>query len=133
MLDVRTLAGLYSSDVVSACPEVLGGLGIPRTPCEIPNGDGRSVLDGRARVKSKEGVDRTKEYVRGAERALAIIQQTGVSEIFLCDYSPSCGSSLIYDGTFSDTKRDGMGVFAALLAKNGYGPKLHSVRPGPSA
>ena len=33
--------------------------------------------------------------------------------------SPSCGNAQIYDGSFSATKIDGMGVTAALLAEHG--------------
>ena len=42
------------------CPEVLGGLPIPRTPCEVT---GEKVID-------QKGIDRTKEYTQGAKIAL---------------------------------------------------------------
>jgi uncharacterized protein YbbK (DUF523 family) len=32
--------------------------------------------------------------------------------------SPSCGNTLIYDGTFSTTLKPGKGVTAALLERN---------------
>jgi uncharacterized protein YbbK (DUF523 family) len=133
MIDLRTLASLHSSEVITACPEVLGGIGIPRLPCEILNGDGRSVIEGTARVKNIEGVDMTRAFISGAERTFMLIQRADVSEIFLCEMSPSCGSSRIYDGSFSDVERDGIGVLTALLIKNGYGHLLRSVRPGASA
>jgi uncharacterized protein YbbK (DUF523 family) len=133
MIDLRTLASLHSAEVITACPEILGGLGIPRLPCEILNGDGQSVLDGTAHVKNIEGVDMTSAFISGAERAFTVIQRADVSEIFLCERSPSCGSSRIYDGSFSDIERDGIGVLTALLIKNGYGPLLRSVCPGRSA
>jgi uncharacterized protein YbbK (DUF523 family) len=37
----------------------------------------------------------------------------------LKDGSPSCGSSSIYDGTFSGTRAAGHGVTAALLEAHG--------------
>ena len=33
--------------------------------------------------------------------------------------SPSCGTAVIYDGSFSGTMRKGKGVFAELLERNG--------------
>ncbi len=133
ILDSGTLASLHSAEVITACPEVLGGLGIPRKPCEIQYGDGCSVLEGKARVKNIEGVDMTDAYLRGAERTFRIIQQADVSDIYLCEGSPTCGLTRIYDGSFSDIERDGMGVLGAILSQNGYGHLLHAVRPGPRA
>ena len=37
----------------------------------------------------------------------------------LKDGSPSCGSSKIFDGSFSHRKKDGMGVTAQLLSSHG--------------
>lgn len=61
------------------CPEILGGLGVPRAPSEIRGGDGADVLLGRAKVVSREGEDVTREYLAGARAALAIALQTGCS------------------------------------------------------
>ena len=38
---------------------------------------------------------------------------------FLAENSPSCGSSTIYDGSFTGITIPGTGVTAALLEKNG--------------
>jgi uncharacterized protein YbbK (DUF523 family) len=133
ILDLNTLTNLHSKEVITACPEVLGGLGIPRRPCEIQNGDGHSVIEGTASVKNIDGVDVTRAFVAGAERALSIIKQADVSEIFLCERSPSCGSLLIYDGSFSNVEKEGVGVFAALLIRNGYGHLLRSICDSKSA
>lgn len=38
---------------VTVCPELLGGFVTPREPAEIVGGDGRDVLEGRARVVEK--------------------------------------------------------------------------------
>ena len=65
--------------VVLICPEVAGGLGIPRQPAEIVDGDGNDVLDGRARVVTVDGEDVTEAFLRGAEHALAVAQRHGIT------------------------------------------------------
>jgi uncharacterized protein YbbK (DUF523 family) len=105
--------------VVPVCPEVLGGLSIPRLPAEIVGEGGADVLVGRARVVTKEGRDVTDAYVRGAEGALAAATRHGVSVAILRQRSPSCGSKWIYDGTHGGILREGEGVTAALLRQHG--------------
>ncbi|WP_316898464.1 DUF523 domain-containing protein [Pseudodesulfovibrio indicus] len=87
------------------CPEAFGGLPTPRRPCEIL-GD---------RVVDADGVDRTAEFRRGAEEGLRLARLAGCNEAILKARSPSCGSGVIYDGTFTSTRIPGDGVFAALL------------------
>lgn len=105
--------------VLAVCPEVMGGLPTPRVPCEIQGGDGADVLDGKARVTDREGVDRTGAFVSGAEKALALLRAQGVREAVLKSRSPSCGSGRIYAGDFSGEMKDGDGVAAALFKKWG--------------
>ena len=104
---------------VLVCPEEDGGLGTPRPPAEIVGGDGHDVLDGNARVVTKHGVDVTAQYVAGAELALAAARQAGAKRAVLKARSPSCGKGCVYDGSFTRTSRDGDGVTAALLQRNG--------------
>ncbi|MQA84678.1 MAG: DUF523 domain-containing protein [Streptosporangiales bacterium] len=104
---------------VAVCPEVVGGLGVPRRPAEIVGGDGDDVLDGRARVVDDCGNDVTDAFLSGAERALDLARRAGAKTAVLTDRSPSCGSREIYDGTFGGTRRPGIGVTAALLARHG--------------
>ena len=91
------------------CPEHQGGLPIPRKPCEIV-GD---------KVLAADGTDCTAEYTRGAEGALALCREYGLTAAILKESSPSCGSTLIYDGTHTGTKIPGMGLAARLLSENG--------------
>ena len=91
------------------CPEHMGGLPIPRKPCEIV-GD---------KVLAADGTDCTAEYTRGAEGALALCREYGITAAILKESSPSCGSTLIYDGTHTGTKIPGMGLAARLLSENG--------------
>lgn len=97
-------------ELVPVCPEQLGGLPTPRTPSEVqPDG----------RVVDREGVDRTAAFRAGAESALAIAREHGCKCAILKENSPSCGSSCIYDGSFTGTLVPGEGVIAALLREAG--------------
>lgn len=102
-----------------ACPESAGRLPVPRPPAEIHGGDGRDVLDGRATVRDREGVERTAGFIAGAQAVLALARRRQVKVAILKANSPSCGANVIYDGTFTKTTRAGMGVCATLLAADG--------------
>jgi uncharacterized protein YbbK (DUF523 family) len=110
---------VQSGQALTFCPETFGGLKIPRVPSEIAGGDGYDVLDGRARVMSRDGRDLTLEFIKGAQAVLALCRKHGVREVLLKAKSPSCGVGSIYDGTFTGTLRQGDGVTAALLKRNG--------------
>lgn len=114
-LQTELLAWASRGQLVPVCPEVAGGLAIPRPPAEIVGGDGGDVLAGRARVVTVEGVDVTMAYVRGAEAALAVARRYDVELAILKQRSPSCGSSTIYDGSHSGRLVPGRGVTAAHL------------------
>ncbi len=92
---------------IPVCPEQLGGLPTPRDAADIVGGTGEDVLNGNARVITKNGIDVTEHFVRGAEQVLQIARMTGAGEAWLKARSPSCA----VQGT--------AGVAAALLARNG--------------
>lgn len=96
-------------EAVPVCPEVLGGLPVPRTPAEI--------VDGAVTAKDGRNVDAA--FRRGAALALKIARREGAVLAVLQPRSPSCGVREVYDGTFSGRKVPGMGVFARLLVENG--------------
>ena len=100
---------LKGKEYIAICPEVLGGLPTPRTSCEIIRG----------RVIDQNGVDKTMEYEKGAERALKIALEKGCKLAILQTRSPSCGKGKIYDGTFSKRLIVGDGKTVQLLEKNG--------------
>lgn len=104
---------------VPFCPEVAGGLPIPRPPAEIVGGDGQAILDGQAQVLTIDGQDVTEAFLVGARQALETAQRLGIRQAVLKDDSPSCGCRRIYDGTFSGHLVPGQGVMAALLQRNG--------------
>jgi uncharacterized protein YbbK (DUF523 family) len=104
---------------IPLCPEVLGGLPIPRPPAEIAGGTGDDVLDGKRRVLSIDGKDVTKEFVEGAMMVVKICEEIGIKEAILAPESPSCGCRMIHNGTFTGALRSGMGVTAAALRRAG--------------
>lgn len=105
--EVIDLLGKYN--LIPVCPEIYGGLSTPRVPSE-------RVGD---KVMMKDGTDVTDNYRRGAECALALSEIYNINLAILKAKSPSCGCGRIYDGTFSGTLTDGLGVTAELLIENG--------------
>ena len=96
-------------ELVLFCPEVEGGLPIPRTPSE-QRGDQVFMRDGR---------NVTRQFNTGAKKALMICQYLGIQKAVLKESSPSCGTHEIHDGNFKGNKVPGMGVTAKLLSENG--------------
>jgi uncharacterized protein YbbK (DUF523 family) len=94
---------------IAVCPEVLGGLPIPR--------DGAEIVGGEVKTVEEKGV--TKEFLKGAKRVLKFAKENNVDLAILKAKSPSCGVGMIYDGTFSRKLVEGDGITAALLRKNG--------------
>lgn len=99
----------YLNKFYSVCPEILGGLAVPRTPAEI--------IDGK--VLTIQGEDVTSCFIKGAEDVLKIVKENNIKYAILKANSPSCGNRLIYDGTFSNNKIDGQGVTTKLLVNQG--------------
>lgn len=97
-------------NLIPVCPEVLGGLEVPRSPAEIQS-DGRVV--------TKDGQDVTAAYRSGAERAVAIARENGCTVAILKARSPSCGCGEVYDGTFTGSVTPGWGVAARMLREAG--------------
>ena len=93
-----------------------GGLPTPRPPAEIQDSKvGSVVLNRDAVIKTNTGQDVTDEFILGAQKTLALAQKHHIRVAILKAKSPSCGSSVIYDGTFSRKLIPGMGVTATLL------------------
>ena len=96
-------------EAILVCPEQLGGLPTPRVPSEIIN----------SKVITKDGVDVSNEYKKGALEVLRLCKELNITKAILKANSPSCGCGTIYDGTFSGTKIKGNGITAQLLIDNG--------------
>ena len=95
--------------LVAVCPEVIGGLPVPRAPAEI---QGKKVI-------TCEGLDVTQQFVAGAKQALALCERYSIRYALLKESSPSCGSNTIYDGTFNGKKIAGQGTCTQLLEQHG--------------
>ena len=91
--------------LIPVCPEAAGGLPTPRVPSERRG----------ERVVSRDGKDVTEAFRRGAELALATAKDRGCRKALLKERSPSCGSGMIYDGSFTGTLMPGDGVTAEYL------------------
>ena len=105
--DVIRLSERY--ELMPVCPEVAGGLPTPRIPSE-------RVGD---LIINRAGQDVSAQYKRGALYALELCRLHGIRLALLKEKSPSCGSGLIYDGSFSGTLTEGNGVTTQLLTDNG--------------
>ena len=110
---------LLPDQYVTICPEVSGGLPIPRPAAEIQSGDGREVLLYQAHVIDINGTDVSDAFIKGAYAALDLAQRSKATHAILKANSPSCGSKLIYDGSFTGNKIQGDGVTAALFKQHG--------------
>ena len=106
----KVLKMLEGNEVITVCPEVMGGLPIPRIPAEICGGE----------VINRAGVSVDREYRLGAEKTLEIALREQPDLIILQPRSPSCGVKKRYDGTFTGTLTDGPGITAELLIRNGF-------------
>ncbi len=96
--------------LIKVCPEVLGGLPVPRDPCEIVNG----------RAVTKGGVSFDTEFKYGCKLALEIAIMEKIDIAILKSRSPSCGKGQIYDGTFSKHLIEGNGFFAEELLRHNF-------------
>jgi len=93
--------------LIPVCPEVDGGLSVPRSPVEIINN----------KAINTEGIDKTTEFINGANRALEQAIQYDVKMAIMKSKSPSCGKGLIYDGSFTKTLIKQNGISVKLLKK----------------
>ena len=91
--------------LVPICPEVAGGLPVPRAASERRGG----------RIVSRTGKDVTEAFDRGAKTACRLCERFGCRTALLKENSPSCGSGTIYDGSFSGTLTAGDGLTAEKL------------------
>ena len=111
-LHVNILAQWQEEGVlVPLCPEVLGGLSVPRSVCE--------VIKGTRQVITQNGEDVSEAFSRGAKESLRIAREECVVMAILKARSPSWGKDVIYDGTFSHTKVNDSGITCKRLQEEG--------------
>ena len=100
---------LEKYELIPFCPEVEGGLSTPRSPAERVG----------ERIVNQDGEDVTDNYLKGAELAFNICLFLKIKKVILKEKSPSCGSKIIYDGTFTHKEIIGMGVTTEYLKEKG--------------
>ena len=100
---------LEKYELIPFCPEVEGGLSTPRSPAERVG----------ERIVNQDGEDVTDNYLKGAELAFNICLYLKIKKVILKEKSPSCGSKIIYDGSFSHREIKGLGLTAKLLKEKG--------------
>ncbi|MBN2366325.1 MAG: DUF523 domain-containing protein [Calditrichaeota bacterium] len=110
---------LTEDRLVPVCPEVEGGLAVPRPPAEIVWGSGEDILDGKSLIRNRAGKDVTEYYLRGSQTGLETARRNHIKIAVLKTRSPACGLYEIYDGSFSRNLKPGKGVFTALLIRHG--------------
>lgn len=104
---------------IPVCPELLGGLPVPRERSEIKNGAGADVLGRKCKVITEFGKDVTENFISGAESVLSLAKKYNAKKAILKSRSPACGCGEIYDGSFTGRLKKGDGVACALLKING--------------
>ena len=80
-------------NLIPVCPEIMGGLATPRTPCERQDD----------KIIAKDGRDCTEAFEKGAKEVLRLAKLYGCRYAILKERSPSCGYGKIYDGSFPGT------------------------------
>ena len=106
----KVLNFLKNKEYILICPEVLGGLSIPRLPSEKLND----------KIINQNNEDVTNNFILGANKTLDMLKKYDIDLIIVKSNSPSCGYQKIYDGTFSNKLITGTGVFTDLALKNNY-------------
>jgi uncharacterized protein YbbK (DUF523 family) len=101
-------------NLVFICPEVMAGMSVPREPIENING---TIVD-------KAGNDYTESFDPVKKEIFNLVKKNNITLALLKEFSPSCGSSKIYDGHFSGEVIDGEGIIAKQL--RAYGVEVYS-------
>lgn len=108
-LSPQVAAFLEGKEIVPVCPEVMAGLGIPRTPIEIVEGE----------LKNRFGKSVDAPLREAVEQVMKLVRSQGITVAILKARSPTCGVHQVYDGTFSGKLVEGSGVLAQALLEAG--------------
>lgn len=87
----EVIAHVQGQEVLAICPEMLAGMGCPRTPVEIVDGV----------VTDRDGNNVDAVFRRGVAKAMELVCREDVQCAILQSRSPTCGVKQVYDGTFS--------------------------------
>ncbi len=101
---------LLDQDIlIPVCPEVDGGLPIPRLPVELI---GKKAID-------SQGNDKTKNFTDGANKSSQLALKYNINIAIMKAKSPSCGKGKIYDGAFNKKLINGDGITVKALERAG--------------
>ena len=101
-------------DFVLVCPEISGGLSVPRPRAEI--------IDGKVFTEYK--IDITKKYLAGIDQILPVVKYFHITKAILKENSPSCGVHKIHNGKFNGGLIDGQGLLTKKLLE--FGVEVYS-------
>ncbi len=104
---------MCENEIYSFCPEVEGGLSVPRVPAQITS------FEKPFRVTNENQEDVTINFLLGAKKTLDLCLNEGIKVALLKSKSPSCGNLETYDGTFTQNLIKKPGMTAKLLMENG--------------
>ncbi len=96
-------------NLISVCPELLAGMGVPRAPIEIKNNE----------IINEQGKKLTHLFDPVKDHIDALVKDKKIKIAVLKEFSPSCGSHQIYDGSFSGQIIDGEGIISKYLKELG--------------
>ena len=97
-------------EVLTICPEIMAGMGCPRTPIEIVDG---VLMD-------RDGYNVDAAMRKAVEDAMELIRKEDIQCAVLQSRSPTCGVNQVYDGSFSGKLVSGSGILAQALKNAGY-------------
>ena len=97
-------------EVLSICPEMMAGMGCPRTPIEIVDGVLMDRNGNNVDASMREAVVQAMEMIQNEDIQCAVLQSR----------SPTCGVNQVYDGSFSGKLIKESGVLAQALKAAGY-------------
>lgn len=97
-------------EVLTICPEMMAGMGCPRTPIEI--------VDGVLMDRDGNNVDAAMR--KAVADAMELIRKEDIQCAVLQSRSPTCGVNQVYDGSFSGKLISGSGILAQALKDAGY-------------
>lgn len=117
--DERVISLIKEGLAFPVCPEILGGLTIPRSQTRIIEGNGNTVLDQKKGLLTTDGKDVTKQFLKGADLTLKILRLLGIDTVILKQDSPSCGCGQTLGGLLEPTRIKGDGVTTSLLKREG--------------
>jgi uncharacterized protein YbbK (DUF523 family) len=110
------IAHLTDREVMLVCPEVWGGLTVPRSPAVFTGArlgrEGHDLLTGRARLINGDGQDVSCAFIKGAREVLRLALAGNVEQAYLKDRSPSCAFDPLGLNPEGGVR---MGVLSALL------------------